>query len=183
MGNTTFKRNDIPVKWGIIIALVSIVVSTVLNMFVLKPDGMSGYYIGLALAFVIVIVMFVISAKQQRKAMGGFITLKESFRGMFISILIFTVITVAYQQIYINFIDPDFMLRMREATLNVTEKMGAPQEQLDKVAEDFDKQIKNSKSFSKQLLSVLWSIVLYSIVAFIIAAIVKKNKPVFDNHQ
>jgi len=177
------NKNEIPIRWGFIIGIVGIVITTFLNLFVLSNDGMMSYYIGLAISFIIIIVMMVISAKKQRKQMGGYITLKESFRGLFISILIICVLSALYQIIYTKFIDPDFTVRLKDATINFTEKMGAPQDKLDEVAEDFDKQMAERKTFSKQLLSVMWAIVFYSIVGFIIAAVVKKNKPIFNEDE
>lgn len=178
---TTIKNNpiDIPIKWGIIISVINIVLYTILNKYVMNGNNMTFYYVGVGSTFVLTIVLLSVVARLQRTAMGDYITFKECFRSLFIAILIICVTSFLYQFLYSNFIDPNFLVRMKESSLAFAEKMGAPQEQLDATAEQLDKQIAESGSFSRQLLSVVWAIVFYSIIGFVISAIIRKKKPLF----
>lgn len=181
--NTSFNKNEIPVKWGIIISILNVIFFTILNKFVLSSEKMTSYYAGLALTFIVTIILLSLSATRQRKAMGGYITFKECFRGLFISILIICVVAGLYQLIYLKFIDPSFPERMKEASIAMAERMGAPQEKLDEVAAKMDEQVADRNNVGKQLLSILWAVVFYSIIGFIISAVVKRNKPFFNQED
>jgi hypothetical protein len=135
------------------------------------------YFIGIFLSFSIQVILMGVAGAQQRKALGGFISFKDAFRAIFITLLIFLVINTIYSYIYMHFIDPDFSEKMKEASLRMAEKWGANQEALDKAAQKADDNIEKGKHLSSQLLSFFWSIVIYSIFGMICAAIVKKNKP------
>jgi hypothetical protein len=187
---TNKNQSNVPIslsiKWGIIIAIINILLYTTLNKFLMNSENMTLYYVAIGSTFVLTIVLLSFLARQQRSALGGFISFKQCFRTLFIAILIICVTSFLYQQIYLKFIDPSFLDRMKEATLAFTEKMGAGQEQLDDVADKMDKQIAESNSVSRQLLSVVWAVVFYSIIGFVISAIVRKNKPLFieeENNQ
>ncbi|HQE11723.1 MAG TPA: DUF4199 domain-containing protein [Flavipsychrobacter sp.] len=187
---TNKNQSNVPIslsiKWGIIIAIINILLYTTLNKFLMNSENMTLYYVAIGSTFVLNIVLLSFLARQQRSALGGFISFKQCFRTLFIAILIICVTSFLYQQIYLKFIDPSFLDRMKEATLAFTEKIGAGQEQLDDVADKMDKQIAESNSVSRQLLSVVWAVVFYSIIGFVISAIVRKNKPLFieeENNQ
>jgi len=187
---TNKNQSNVPIslsiKWGIIIAIINILLYTTLNKFLMNSENMTLYYVAIGSTFVLTIVLLSFLARQQRSALGGFISFKQCFRTLFIAILIICVTSFLYQQIYLKFIDPSFLDRMKEATLAFTEKIGAGQEQLDDVADKMDKQIAESNSVSRQLLSVVWAVVFYSIIGFVISAIVRKNKPLFieeENNQ
>lgn len=187
---TDTNQSNVPIalsiKWGIIIAIINILLYTTLNKFLMNSEHMTLYYFAIGSTFVLTIVLLSFLARQQRTALGGFISFKQCFRTLFIAILIICVTSFLYQQIYLKFIDPSFLDRMKEATLAFTEKMGAGQDQLDDVADKMDKQIAESNSVSRQLLSVVWAVVFYSIIGFVISAIVRKNKPLFieeENNQ
>lgn len=187
---TNKNQSNVPIslsiKWGMIIAIINILLYTTLNKFLMNSENMTLYYVAIGSTFVLTIVLLSFLARQQRSALGGFISFKQCFRTLFIAILIICVTSFLYQQIYLKFIDPSFLDRMKEATLAFTEKMGAGQEQLDDVAEKMDKQIAESNSVSRQLLSVVWAVVFYSIIGFVISAIIRKNKPFFieeENNQ
>lgn len=170
-----FKRFDIPLKWGIVIAIFNIIAFTVVNMFLVS--NMIAYFAGLIITFIITVILLGVVGKKQRTAMGGYITFKQAFQAIFISILIVCVANFLYTYIYMMFIDPDFMAKMKESTIAFTEKMGASQDQIDDAARQFDEQEKTKSKFSSQILSLFWTIVVYSIFGFICAAIVKRNRP------
>lgn len=173
-----FNRFDIPVKMGLLIAIVKIVLSTVQYQFFLSSWGMTMLLS--TLSFLAGVFLLYLTGKQQRDALGGYITIREAFSAIFIAILVTVTLNFIYDWVYITYIDPSMLEKIRESSISAAEGWGAPQEQLDKMAEQFDEQEKEKGKISSQLVSFFSQIVLYSIVGFIIAAIVKKNKPVFE---
>ncbi len=173
--NPDFNKNAIPVRMGIITALVSIVTLTCVNLFLVH--NLFAYGTGIVIALIINILLLGYTGKQQRKAMGGYITIKEAFSAIFIAILILVGVGTVYSYIYLHFIDPDFAIKMKETSLAFAERMGANQSALDEAAKKSDESIQKSTSISTQMISVAWGIVMYSIFGFICAAIVKKDRP------
>jgi hypothetical protein len=174
--NTTpFKKFDIPVKMGFITALVGILTFTLGNMLFIK--NFVPYIIFLIVSFILVVIMLGVTGAQQRKAMGGYIEFKEAFQAIFVAILILCVCTFVYSEIYTHFIDPHFSDKMKESSLRFAEKMGATQEALDEAAKKADEGMAQKNNISNKLLSLFWSVVIYSIFGFICAAIVKKKRP------
>ncbi len=169
------NKNAIPVRWGIIIGLASCVLSTIDLMFL--STSFIPFMACFALAFIITVILFGVVGKMQRKAMGGYITLKEAFRAIFIVILISTAISTVYGIIYTKFIDPDVMIRIKTMTLEFMEKFHAPQDKLDDTAKQMDEQSANGLKPGTILYQFFKTIIWYSIFGFIVAAIVSKKKP------
>lgn len=175
LNNPEFRRFDIPIKMGLLIALMKIILSTVQYQFFLTSWGMTMAIT--VLSFILGALLLGVTGNMQRKAMGGYITIKEAFQCIFVAILIIVVLNSLYDFIYIKYIDPDMILKIKESSMGFAEKMGAPQESLDKMEKQFDEQSAEKTDLNKQFVGFLSQIVMYSIVGIIIAAIVKKNKP------
>jgi len=170
-----FSKTAIPVRMGLLIAFISIFISTIANLYLVS--NMIPYFAVVSLGAILTIILLGVTGSRQKKAMGGYISIKEAFSAIFISIIIIVVLTTLYSYIYMHFIDPNLQVKLKEATLAFSEKMGAPQSKLDDAAKNFDEKMEQSKKISNQLLSVAWGIVIYSIFGFICAAIVKKDRP------
>lgn len=168
-------------KTGLLIAVVKILLSTVQYQFFAENMG-ATYAISL-LSFIIGLILLYSLGLRQRKAMGGYIELKQVFQALFVSILIFVTLNFLYDLLYTQVIDPTLTDRIQESSMNFAEKMGAPQETLDKMAEEFEKQQTKSLEFGTISLSFFSLIVWYSIIGFIFAAIIKKRKPLTDIHN
>jgi hypothetical protein len=177
LSNEPFNRYSIPVKWGIIWGVLSCVLMTVQFMFF--SDSYIVLTAGWFMTFLLGVGVYLITGFQQRKAMGGYITLKDAFQPIFIVILISSVISSIYGLIYFRYIDPDAMERMSTTVLNFMEKVDAPQESIDSAAEGFEQGAEDAKSVGKMALNFLKGIIISSIFGFIAAAIVKKKKPEF----
>jgi hypothetical protein len=170
-----FNRFDIPVKFGVIIGLVMAVMATLNYQFFTETYGlMMGFTVA---SFIIGMVLFFITGVQQRKAMGGFIDIKQAFSAIFVAILISLTISFIYNFIYVKFIDPDVIDRISSTSVEFAEKMGAPQEKLDQIADQIEEQKADGQGIGKQLLGFLSQVVIYSIFGFIIAAIVRRKRP------
>ncbi len=170
-----FNKFAIPVRMGIITALLMIILTTIQNQFFLGSFmGTMGF---LAISSILGIVMVVYSALQQRKALGGYMDIKQAFQAVFVAALIICVTTYVYGIIYAKYIDPTMIDRIQESAQAAAERWGAPQSSLDDMGRQFDEQRKGMNDIGNILYGLGKSIVIYGIVSFIIAAIVKKNRP------
>jgi hypothetical protein len=168
-----FNRWDIPVKMGVIIGIINMLWTTLNNMLVL-PHNYIAYLVLNLVIFILMIVLYGNTGVRQRKAMGGFITLKEAFSAIFITILISTAIAAIWSVVYAKWIDPHVGEKVKEGTLAFMERMKMPQERLDEQAANFDKQLIESVQPAQLLLSYAKGIIFMSIFGFICAAIVRR---------
>jgi hypothetical protein len=175
--NTTpanFNRWDVPVKMGILIGLIGIVLSTVGFMFIL-PSSYIGYLVFTGITFVISIGLYFYTGVRQRQAMGGFISIRDAFAAIFIAILISSIISTIWGLIYARIIDPELTEKIKDGTLAMMERMKAPPEKLDETAKQIDEQIGSSVKPGVLLLSFAKSLVVSSIIGLVCALIVKRE--------
>lgn len=171
-----FNKFAIPLKWAVIISIVSIFITTIYGMFLMQSMGVMGMGIFGVLTFIIMMLLVTAMAFQQRKAMGGFITFKEAFQAIFVTILIITAVSTVYTFIYTNYIDTEYFDKTREMSLKMATAFGGD-EAREMAEAEVDKQIEKQKGISGVFMGMLTSIILYSLFGFIIAAIVKRKKP------
>lgn len=175
--NENFKPYDIPVKFGLVAGIVKIIISTIQYQFFLTSWGMSMLFT--FLSFAIGVTFLCVAGIRQRKAMGGYMDIKQAFQAVFVAAMIMVVISYAYDFIYMRFIDPSMMDTIKESSMAAAERWGAPEERLDAMAKQFDEQNADKMKIGKQLLGFGIYVVAYGFVSFICAAIVKKNKPAY----
>lgn len=174
--NTNFNKFAIPLRWGIVAGIASILMFTVYSMFLMGSMGFMGSTIFAFVSFAVCLLLVGLMAAQQRKAMGGYITFKEAFQGIFVTILIMIIISQVYSIIYTNFIDPAYFEKVKVMSTKLATQIGG-EEAADIAAERAEQQIEGQRSIAGIFLQLAGSIILYSIFGFIIAAIVKKEKP------
>ncbi len=175
--NKPANWKDLPINWGVLIGVISTLVFTIYAMFLIDSLGIWGVSIIGIVSFILTMVFLGIMAAQQRKSQGGYITTKEAFRSIFLSILIIVAISNTYGLIYPALIDKSYNEKMKETTLSFTAKFGADDKQLDKAAAKFDEEEKTRYKPTKILFGYAGTIVFYSLFGLIVAAIVKRNKP------
>jgi len=178
-GLSTGARNKMALMYGAILGLIYVIMCTVSNMMI---NNMITFYVVKVVSYIIYMVLVGIFARMIRKANGGYIEFREVFGAAFIMLAVAGVMTFIYNYVYMYVIDPDFMNKMKDATLRMMENMKAPDESLDKTAQSFDKQIAEAKKFKplQTILSLLGSIVLDCLFGLIPCAIVKKPRPIFE---
>lgn len=179
MENTSgqeFNKHALPIRWGIIISIILIFMTTIHGLFLMESMGLMGVGVMSFLSFVIAMIFLLVMATQQRKAMGGFITFKEAFSAIFVSILIIAVLTNIYSLVYTNWIDPAYMEKMKNMTVSFSSNMGG-EEAADQSAMQFEEQMEKKNSIGSILQGLAFTIILYSLFGFIVAAIVKRKKP------
>lgn len=172
------ERNKIALRFGLFLGLFYVPLALVANTFV------ASYFIHYAarfLVYVFYMILVGVFAARIRKANGGYIEFSELFGATFVMLLVGGIIAFVYNYVYIAYIDPDFSMKMKEATLSMMERQNLPEEQLDKVSTTFDEQIAKSKKFNfgDNIFALLGSIILDTLIGLIPVAILKKPRPLF----
>ncbi|RYY10311.1 MAG: DUF4199 domain-containing protein [Chitinophagaceae bacterium] len=163
-----------------VICGVAVIAFTIL----LYVAGVEWYTSPLAyVGFVIPIVIGFMGAYKQRSLQGGYLTFKEALKTVFIIFIISIVLDTLFSYLLLNVIDVPFREAvMQDAAVKMEKflvKMGTSQDDIDKAMADFD----NPNNFSpgKIILGMFVRLIVWFIVALIIAAIVKKKRPEFEN--
>jgi len=151
----------------IIVAIYAIDLSLMVNMW-------------LGIGLLLVVVGFgVVSVAKSKSILEGFISFKQAFSSYFITIALGLLINVVVSAILFNFIDPEAAEFIKEKTVEITIKMmegfNAPAETIAEAVENIEGQ--NQYSVVNMLKSLVWSLVLQSIIGLIVAAIMKKTNP------
>lgn len=167
----------IAIRYGLMAGFIAMFLTTINYLYFLKIHFMLFSATGI-LGIIISITLYFIAAKKQRHLLGGFISVKDAFQVIFIVILISLFISTVYGIIYTKFIDPDCLVRMKESMLHFFEGIKSmPQESIDEQMKRMDETIASSQTPAKLMFSFASAIILNSIFGFIVALIVKKERP------
>jgi hypothetical protein len=166
-------------KWGLYLA-ASTVIFTILMSIVgfdfsnMKSMAIYGGVVGLT-ALAMIIAFGVITVREHRTNLGGFIDFKQAFLVCFVAFLISTLISTPFNFVYNNYINPSFMDGMRESMNTMFDDAGVP----DEARADAFKSIDDARTISGTLMSLVKSSIFGAVTSAIIAAIMKKEKPMF----
>lgn len=169
------SKYAIGIRYGLILGFLSMFVTTISFLYLLKIS-IFAFYAAMLAMLVVSIILYSVAAKRQRALMGGFISLKDAFQVIFIIILISSIISTVYGLIYNKIIDPEAGIRMKEAMMEMFEGFKMPQDQIDQQMVQVDARLDESTNFSSLMLSFALSIVGSSIIGFIVALVVKKER-------
>ncbi len=175
---TKAERNATAAKYGLLIGVVALLLLTIDNTFLV--NRFLGFYILKTVNFMVYILMLFFIAKNVRNTnYEGYISYKEIFGFLFIMILVAEFISYTYTIIYMHFISPDFLEKVRITTANWMESNNVPEQKINDSLKSFDEQIEQSKHFNlgKMALGYFSVLIFDSIFALILAAILKKERP------
>jgi hypothetical protein len=171
------KKTNILLQYGLISALVSLLVYVV--MYIGGTEAM-----GSPIAFATMLVPIVIAVLACRKAKSendGYLEFKEALKISFGVLVASSLVTSIFSYLLYNYIDHPFGERMVQLTMEKTqqfmEKMGTPEEAIDKAMKDVT--FENLFSLKKVFQGFMFGCILNFIISLIVAAIMKKNKPEF----
>jgi hypothetical protein len=169
------------VKWGIIIGIVYCLII----FFRYERGADNPIFFGLftMFGFVVVLILLLISGFQRRKALGGYIELKEIFQSLFVSVLILELFYTIFNFVYLKSIDPDFFQKLYNSTEAMMHKQGIPQDKIDKQLESLDVNTAQKLTASSVIVSYLYSVAITGVFALIFSLIIKKTRPPFQNDQ
>ncbi len=169
-------RNKTGAIYGVVLGLVYIILSTITNLTVAQQVTLYG--VMTLVNYVLYFIILGIMAKMIRKANGGFIEFKELFGTIFVILLVSGSMTYIYNWVFMNYIDPHFTEKVLEAARIKIEQAPLPDEKIDELLKNMDKESAGAKSFDP----LAWAglIVRDCVFGLIVAAIMKKSKPVFE---
>lgn len=174
----TAQNSDMsPLKMGIILGLLYCVFIFIQNQFFYANPLQFAVVKGLCYIIVLAGVFYV--GYTAKKDQGGFITFQDCLKDMLITIAILELIYVVFGILYVKFIDPTFIDKMKVAYLAYFEKAKMPEEEINKQMERFNEAGKITAWNIIQTYG--FALIIDAVFAVIFAAILKKNKPVFDN--
>lgn len=127
---------EISIRYGLLIGLAGILVD-----FLTRISGISVLIYSIvtgSLSLLILVVGIVVAHKAFRQANAGIMTFTQ---GMVIALgiaLTSSLLSVLFNYLYVNYVDPDFVARMKSEMAAFMERSRVPQEQIDQSLAKFD---------------------------------------------
>ena len=166
-----------PIKLGIIIGLLYCVLIFLENQFFYKNP--LQFSLLKTFFYLIVIAAIFYTGYITKKQMGGYITFQECLRAMLVAITIAELFYLVFSTVYIKYIEPDFFIKMKTSWQQFLIKNNIPEEQINNTLQKFDETQKITVWGLIQ--SYGFSIIIDAVFAVIFAAILKKQKTVYEN--
>lgn len=164
------------INYGIYLGLI--ITSITVVAYAVNLEVFTKWWYGILLLLIIIMAGIISSAKA-RSLSGGFISFKQAFSSYFIPIAVGVLISTTVGIVLFNVVDPEaaevIKQRSIEATVEMMEGFGSPQETIDQqiaVLEETDQ-----FSAIGQLKGIAWQLLFYSIIGLLVAAIIKKKDP------
>lgn len=155
------NSKSIILNYGLYYGAVSVIISLI--MYALGKhleQGIAASAIGL----IVMIAFIVLASKKFKTDNGGFMSWGQGVKIGVGTVVIGILIAIIWQQIFINFIEPDFMAQMAEKTRETLLDAGLTEEQI-------ESQMEMQEKFQGPLISAAMGIVVGALVGFIFSAI------------
>jgi len=134
-----------------------------------------------------IIVYLIISLKNIRTYFGGYITFANAFLNFLVMIAIFVLISQSIYYLLILVIDPEFGQAVTDVSIEkiiaMMEGFGAPEVEIEKALVGMEEEFENQATFLGVIMSMFKGIGFMAVIGLIVAAIIKKNPPVFENAE
>lgn len=164
------NSKSIILNFGLYYGLAGVFLNLVFYALGMHLDpGIPGMIVGL----VVMIALIILATKKFKSDNGGFMSWGQGVKVGLGVVLIGIIINIIYQQIFQNFIEPDYM---NQVMINAEQKlndMGLTQEQI-------ESQMEMSKKFSSPLMqssfALLGGLFFGFIASAITSAVMKKNE-------
>jgi hypothetical protein len=172
------------VRWGLMIGGVYVVL--VLLRYIVGSGSFMAYSAFTIVGFFAVMFLLFLSGRKLRSQNGGWIEMREAFKSMFISVLIFEFFFLLTTLIYLKYIDPNFFEKMRVSTENMLISARASQSDIDAALQNLDQM--QAQQYSQVtvldfLKSYLYTVGIIGLFALLFAFILKRKPPVFPQEN
>ena len=165
-------RNNI-LKYGVILGVI-LCISSYLYL-----NATFSTTISMVVSFGALLVMLVLSGLEYRKAQEGYASFGELIKLYVGVILVALLVSTIFSLIYMSILDEETKAalsnQIMENTLAMYEGMGIPQDQLDAMSDELEKQFQDMFSPGTLIQGLLINLIIYFIISLIPAAILKKN--------
>ncbi len=148
-------------NYGLYYGLLSIIISLVMYALGKHLDQGIG---NMVLGFVVMIVFIVLAIKKFKFDSGGFLSWGQAIKIGVGTVVVGVIIVIIYQQIFVNFIEPDFIEQVNAKTQQTLLDRGLTEEQI-------EAQMEISKKMQEPLISSAVGIVGGAFFGFVFSAI------------
>ena len=164
------------IRYGLLLAVTWVLVD-----FLVRIANFSFITFGIAasLGVIIVSVVWVARAhKAFKEANGGLMRFGQGMVIALVMLLISGLVSGVFSYVYLHFIDPDFVERMKTGMVEFMERNNVPDEQIEKSTARMDDM---KVDLGRSLLAGLGNgVVLGLIVGAVVTAFTKRNPPEFE---
>jgi len=175
--NEIIKKNGI--TYGIILGVFSILVTTII--YAVDLSLFTNMWVGI-FSLVIMTVIGVVLVSKTKKELKNLITFKEAFTVFFIAGIIGSTISVLFNIVLFNVIDPEVKETIQrlsiESTVQMLEKFGTPSSAINETIE----KMQDTDNFSpSSLLMGLVFAFLFDAILGLILALIFRTKPSYKD--
>lgn len=165
---------------------VALSIAYTLIAYLIGPQFFANWW--LALIIMVVIVAYLIySLRQIKTAMGGYITFGNAFLNFMVMAVLYIVIGTLFMYILIWVIDPDFGQAYADETIEkiigMMEGFNTPVEAIEEAVTEAEADFESQKSLGGNVMQMLKGSAFMAVVGLIVAAVMKKNPPIFDESE
>lgn len=163
----------VALKWGIISAIISVVFAIVLYSF----DLWKTWWVSIIIGLGIMVAILVLACKEFKALNEGFMSFGEGLSISMLVIAVSSLISGAFNQLYTNVIDPSIKDQIADFQEEMYIKQGLSTEQIDMAMQQAERFNSPGLQF---LFGILTALFFGFIIALIVSAVMKKNRPVFE---
>lgn len=176
--------SKLSIRHGLLIGGVSVALTIV--FYIINPVlQYTNLWLGL-FSFAIMVTLLVVLGLDVRKKTGGFWNFGEAYLSLLIMSAVAVVIGILVGFILFKFIDPALPQKVTDALADVTSKrlesFGASQSQIDEANKQFtdgEMLAKFQPTIFNEVKTLGIGILIYAVVDLILAACIKKKRPMF----
>jgi hypothetical protein len=172
MENTKPSSTNLAIKWSVLYLIASAVITFAVQLMNMDINSPVKY-----LSYLIFIAFLLLTQKEYRDKLGGFITFGDAFTSGFVYSIFSGILSAIFVYVYLAFINPGALTQAAEAARAQLEAKG--QLSSDQIDTAVNITVKYGAIFGS-VGGLIGSIVLGAIVALIGAAIFKKERSIFD---
>lgn len=176
---STRSMKDVVLKWGGIMGAFEIVLNIMLYIFdeTMMVSGWKGI-----VSVIVAIVVSVMAVRELRTAQAGYINFSIAFMTALLTLAFGLLINMIFGLLLFFVIDTDLADRMTkvniENTIAMMEKFGVPEDQLDEMLEQAEKD--SAMTVGNYVKGSFYMLIFYGVVALIIGAIMKRKRPEYE---
>lgn len=181
--STNLKKQA--VIYGVILGIISFILAIVTLVIGANASGiMTVSFVSILLVYVVPLVITCLLAVRLRRAVGGYWDFRTALSHIFIMLAVSVVLSTIASKIVSN-VMPSLEERaidnMMNNSIESLESMGISDEQIDATVEQLELQKEGLYNFSLSNLiqALAVSLIMYFILSLILAAIFKREQPVF----
>jgi hypothetical protein len=175
------RKISIALACGLIAGLAMILLTTVLYLSGVETFLGKAAYLGYA----ILLTMAVISPLREKKMQHGYLEFRDALKAAFLVFVIALALQTLFSWVLMNYIDTPFRQAVEQSIMDKTEKfMLSMKLSQDKVDEMMSRERGvNQFAFSRSLMGLAVSYIVFFLIALVIAAFVKNKRPEFNDAE